>query len=41
MKRLLLEFNIPDIKEAAIDTLIDFADFDGDGGEGSRLQTRA
>ena len=31
VKRLLLEFNIPDIKDAAIETLIDFADYDGDG----------
>ena len=31
VKRLLVEFNIPDISEATIETLIDFADFDGDG----------
>jgi Ca2+-binding EF-hand superfamily protein len=31
VKRLLVEFNIPDIKDAAIETLIDFADYDGDG----------
>ena len=31
IKRLLLEFNIVDIKDDAIETLIDFADFDGDG----------
>ena len=27
----MLEFNIADITDAAIDNLIDFADFDGDG----------
>ena len=31
VKRLLLEFDVPDIKESAIEALIDFADFDGDG----------
>ena len=31
VKKLLVEFNIPDIKNDAIETLIDFADFDGDG----------
>jgi len=31
VKRLLVAFNIPDIKEETIDTLIDFADYDGDG----------
>jgi Ca2+-binding EF-hand superfamily protein len=29
--RLLTEFNIPDISHATIETLIDFADYDGDG----------
>ena len=31
VKRLLVEFNVPDIKDEAIETLIDFADYDGDG----------
>jgi len=31
VKKLLVEFNIPDIKNDAIETLIDFADYDGDG----------
>ena len=31
VKKLLVDFNIPDIKDAAIETLIDFADYDGDG----------
>ena len=29
--KLLVEFNIPDISKATIETLIDFADYDGDG----------
>ena len=41
LKTMLLEFNIMEVTPDAIDTLIDFADFDGDGGEGPRLQTRA
>ena len=31
VKRLLVEFNVPDIKDEAIEALIDFADYDGDG----------
>lgn len=31
VKRLLVEFNVPDIKDQAIEALIDFADYDGDG----------
>ena len=31
VKKLLLEFNLPHLSDAAIETLIDFADFDGDG----------
>ena len=31
VKRLLVEFNIVSVRDAAIETLIDFADFDGDG----------
>ena len=31
VKRLLVEFNVPDIKDEATETLIDFADYDGDG----------
>ena len=31
MKRLLVEFNIVDVKDDAIETLLDFTDFDGDG----------
>ena len=31
VKRLLVEFNIVDVSDGAIESLIDFADFDGDG----------
>lgn len=31
IKRLMIEFNIVDIREETIENLIDFADFDGDG----------
>lgn len=31
MKRLLVEFNITDVSDGAIETLIDFADYGGDG----------
>ena len=31
VKRLLIEFNIVNVRDDAIETLIDFADFDGDG----------
>ena len=31
VKCCVVEFNVPDIKDEAIETLIDFADYDGDG----------
>ena len=31
VKRLLLEFNLVGVKDATLESLIDFADYDGDG----------